>query len=208
MMHKFLIISTCFGVCSLLLITSAVFGQAIEDDLDSLNSALLATNNPEVQAEILLEAGKLLLRTDPDSAIAIYGRVEALSPANSVNTGLALAYQGLAHTYRGEHDISQERLVKAMEVAQLTDDYDLKTIVFGNNAIGCFYRGDYDCALTQFESFLSLAQAEAHTEDIAIASNNIGLLNLNMGNYYKAYDGLLIAAQAAPSQMPINSPNI
>ncbi len=175
---------------------SLVFGQTIEQNLDSLNEALEASSSIDMEVEVLLEAGKLLLRTNPDSAISIYGRAEGLAPAGSVNSGLALAYQALGYIYQGRHEKSKALIAKARVAADVTGDYDLKTIVFGNAAIGCFYRGEYDSALVQFEAFLALALEHQHNEDIAIASNNIGLLNLNMGNYHKAYDGFVIAATA------------
>ncbi|MFY0600416.1 MAG: sensor histidine kinase [Cyclobacteriaceae bacterium] len=176
----------------ILLFSIFCFAQNSTDQLDSIR-ALYEKSDTKQHAEILISAGKILIKTNLDSSKLVFERAfeESLNKKDKV---ASLAHLGRNHTYLGGYQSADSILNRSLDLLDF-ENYDLQTTLINNFGINHFYQGNYDEAGEKFEEYYQLALDEKNNEDLSKSLNNLGVIYKYAGNYEKALVWLLKSVQ-------------
>lgn len=166
----FIIISLFFGINS--------FGQSTKS-LEELKLQLTQGANDTTKVNTLLDIGKQLFRTQPDSSMVYSNKAMVLATEINFKKGLAYAYKnmGLGHYVKGEFSEVLVIWKKSLAIfEEINDETGISNIL---NNLGAVYqtKGDDPKALNYFIKSLKIAEK---IQD----SSRIGTAYLNIGSVY------------------------
>ncbi|MCB0746627.1 MAG: tetratricopeptide repeat protein, partial [Ignavibacteriae bacterium] len=157
-------------------------------------------------AQILIAKGSLLfLSGEYEKAKEIYGKGLKLARKNSNNIETTKAELNLAmiNDLQGEIKVARELFETAYKRAIKIEQKELEAIILSEWGVSFTYTNEPIEARTKYEKSYSIFKLLNNKERMALTTNNIANLFLNIGNYQAALDNYDIALKNAGQNVRI-----
>lgn len=172
-----------FSTILLLSLSTLIFGQKRQAQIDSLTQAYKKSTLAEDKVETLFNLIDVYNAENRDSARTYIDISLKLAQENKLKTQTSLALLKKAQYYivDGKYDSSAVYYDKAWDRLKEDYDYDLYTKYYGDRGILNFYQGDFKAAKISFEKALEMAKDAQNEEDQLRFLNNTALAMSYLG---------------------------
>jgi len=169
--------------------------------LDSLYNVAVTSNNDSVKSYNYDEAARIIVKSNPDSALVLAKLGLKFAQKNENDTLIADSYNSIGTIYKTISNYKEaiKNQKKALRHAERVNA--LRQIESAKAALGLVYteQANYSRAIEIYYDLLLLAQNRKDTFSIAQVRNNLGniyfeqqILNKALDNYQKAYEYAVI----------------
>ncbi len=147
------------------------------------------------QVKLLLELGKTLEESIPDTALYFYGKAieisERIDAKEFIAQGLILT--GFNHQTRGSSEKTIEYFQKALEISKEIDDKNKISRCFVNIGLVFHDQGSYDTAIEYYLKSVAIASEADLKRAMTFSFNNLGRAYYDQGSYEEAIEYYLKA---------------
>ncbi len=183
-------------LCGALLCAQFLVAQDKVERIDSLNSVIQKTTEPDQRIALLNDLAKQYIEVNLDSSKVIYHRIERYANQVDDDKLLAKAYLGLARVYddKTRFDSVQHYLTVVEPLIDAEEDYQLYStylILKGLRALGLT---DYETSETLFKEAIAYIEPKGYKEDLAICYNNLALIYDYVGKFEESINMHILSA--------------
>gem|GEM_PF-68409 len=187
-----------------IVLASLFGGDALAQNIDSLQLALKNAKHDTTRVNALNELGHEISDQAPDSALALFAKAQTIAESNlknldlgkrvteSFKRNLAFALNNIGLIYSHKGDIPRALEYYGRSLKMLEEIEDKKGIATSLNNIGMLYKqqGDIPKALEYYGRSLEIREEIGDKGGIATSLNNIGSIYYGQGNIPKALEYL------------------
>lgn len=168
---------------SINLLSLTAFSQS-----DSLQLKLKTTKADTARVELMVEIGKTLLYSDPDSAFKYAEKGLTLAQDCHYSSGIShtLNLMGMVKTIQGDFTSAIQHYEKAISIDQQENNLKNLTGSYGNLSIVYQHSGDYYKALDYELKSLKISKQLNDHKNISVSYNNIGIIYYHLQNPERA----------------------
>jgi len=156
--------------------------------VDSLRQLVSIAREDTNQVKLLIELGKILEESTPDTALYFYGKAIEISERIDAKEFIAesLILTGFNHQTRGSSEETIEYFQKALEISREIEDKDKISRCFVNIGLVFHDQGSCDKAIEYYLKSLEVASEADIKRAMTFSFNNLGRAYYDQGSYEEA----------------------